>query len=141
ATAPRIASKQGADSSMTCALMQALMRPSPGGTPAQSRSISEPQAFASVMASCAIDTAGISASAAATIRPSLFVMASPPSVCYPNSRFSLLVLKHQDAPERECHMADGPGPERDAGKPDGAGKASPWTDRVALGDPKAPLTC
>src|SRR3954452_10116522 len=83
AATPRTASKQGAASLLACAFMQALIRPSPGGTPGQVGFTSPAQALASPslpacgVAACAI-AADETSSATPSARPVPFAIATCP---------------------------------------------------------------
>jgi len=80
------ASKQGAESSVTCAFMQALMRPSPGGTPGQSRSTSAAQALAITMVSWLLTTAPADGGGSAL--PDVSCEWHPASASMPNAKAS-----------------------------------------------------
>src|SRR3954470_22414269 len=58
--------------------MHALIRPSPGGTPGHSRSMSLPQAWAITLASWAIAADETSSSAAPSARPIPFIIVASP---------------------------------------------------------------
>src|SRR4051812_30874245 len=60
--------------------MPALIRPSPGGTPGHSRSMSLPQAWAITLASWAIAADETSSSAAPSARPNPFVIVTSPDL-------------------------------------------------------------
>src|SRR4051794_27678829 len=65
---------------MTCAFTHALIRPSPGGTPGQNRSMSAPQALAITMASAAFAAGAASSSTTPSAKPVRFaIVASPRS--------------------------------------------------------------
>src|SRR5947209_3623561 len=64
--------------------MQALIRPSPGGTPGQSRSMSPPQAWAIILASCGLVCATAAdetiSSAAPSASPTPFAIVASPQL-------------------------------------------------------------
>src|SRR4051812_38917340 len=107
---------------MTCAFTHALIRPSPGGTPWQNRSMSAPQALAITICSCAFAADAASTSTTPSARPVTFaIIASPRSSDGP------------PAATRGGRRAEDCGSSRTARLPaaDGPGRAS----RPVAGDP------